>query len=156
MATKARIPAGRALSRPAFLNDPAPPEPPPVREAPLPFGMQPAPIRKDAAKYLPVDLGQYDPDLAGWCVIYDPGAPIMLIVELADVMADSNAVPKARMQAMQEYLAAVLVAWNFTRIAGDSVETLPQPRDGGAIHCPQHALKAIGQGFADAIKPPKD
>lgn len=121
----------------------------------LPYGMRPAPIRKDTARFVPTDLGRYDPDLDGWCVVYDPGAPIMLVAELAEVMADTHASNLDRVRAMQQYLDAILVAWNFTRIVGDALEALPQPRAGGAAHCPQHALKAIGQGFADAVKPPK-
>lgn len=118
--------------------------------------LPPAPVNLDA--YTPIDLGAYDPTLAGWLIVLDPYLPLE-VNERAMIVADATTSAQDRMQAMREWIGGAVIAWNFQRIVikdGKPVaEPLPQPQDGGVAKCSQRVLMAVGKAIGEAIQPPK-
>lgn len=120
----------------------------------LPFGMTPAPTPQHTI--VPVDLGRWISEYAGWLVVIDPDVSIG-VYDILGVMSDESQPALQRLQAMAQYVAAVCLAWNFTRYnpATGQSEPLPQPREGGAKFFPQPLLPALSQALGEAVNPPK-
>lgn len=127
----------------------------PVTSAPrLPFNMQPAPARARRVSP-PIDLGPYDENYAGWCVVFDLDTGLDSYEKLAASQAPgTNGIESIKL--MREWMEEVVLAWNFISVALDgTVSLMPQPKDGGAAACPPGALGAIASAFADSLKPAK-
>ncbi len=117
-------------------------------------GLPPAPLRRAASP--PIDLGEFDPDYAGWLVIIDLSLPLSAN-EIAARSTDDSLSMQQRMESTYEYISLAVREWNFVRAEiddeGNEVAVpLPGPREpDGPRSLPQSVfgplLKAILQGL---------
>lgn len=120
----------------------------------LPFGMAPAPRLANRVTP-PIDLATAGPEyeyLEGWKVVIDLTVDLS-VNDLIGIATDENEPMRARNAALEEWLQKMVPAWNFV----DSLtgEPLPQPREGGAVLCPQDVFRAVTLVAATALQPKK-
>lgn len=128
---------------------------PELHSSVLPFGMQEAPSAP-ITKAIIVDLAQYLPEYAGWCIAIDPSVP-MDIDEYTDTVRDPNTSGKEKKLAMQAWLEACLVGWNFVTSTLQPDGTwvtvpMPQPRDGGVQKISSKLLAPIAKAVSDFLR----
>ena len=113
------------------------------------YQLPPAPTKSHASK--PINLGEYNPEYDGWFIIVDLGAPLRTndVIALA---ADTDAHTRDRNRAVYDWLAAMLIEWNFV---DDKGTPLPQPREGGAELCPQVLMTPISEAIGAVLNPKK-
>jgi hypothetical protein len=139
----------------------------------LPYGMQPAPARQPKVSP-PIDLGAYDASYTGWQVVVDLDVPLSALnalngidsqflqdAERLDDLPDAQKLAVAQtgmtqVQSMQHYVAICVVAWNFVRTLPDgTVETLPQPAEGGVEFISAYLNGLLVRVIGDAQRPKK-
>lgn len=129
--------------------------PPQVVEASLPYGMLPAVRKPHPSK--PIDLGKYyKPEegegnpYEGWCVVFDRTFDMSMAKKMRQMQETADSMEK--LDALLEQIERLLIAWNFADFDGNPV---PQPRQGGAMFCPQELLKPLFDAFSELVNPPK-
>lgn len=114
----------------------------------LPFGLMAAPT-VPARLSDPIDLGEFNPVYAGWKIVVDLSVELGANDMIAAALDDSTAMGD-RNKAIEEWVAAFVVAWNFVDGQG---ALLPQPRDGGAARLRQELMQPVSQAVAKALNP---
>jgi len=118
----------------------------------LPYGLPPAPKRARRVSP-PIDMGTYDENYAGWCIVFDLDVGLQAYEVLAQAQ-DANGVESLKL--MREWMAQVVLAWNFTvtELNGEQ-RPMRQPSEGGIVECPPAVLNSVASAFGDALKPVK-
>lgn len=120
----------------------------------LPFGMAPAPkLENRVSKPLDLaDAGEEYEYLRGWKVVIDLSVDLQ-VNDLIAIAVDDEESMKNRNAALATWLEKMAVAWNF--VNNTTGEPLPQPRDGGAVLCPQDVFRAVTMVAAQVLQPKK-
>lgn len=117
--------------------------------------MEPAPMLPNRLS-APIDLGDDDDAeyayLKGWKVVVDLDVDLKAN-ELIASAQDETLPFRERNAAITEWVAKVIAEWNF--VNNNTGEPLPQPREGGAVLCPQAIFGPLTRAAMKALQPKK-